>query len=74
MPKYYRDKLFTDQQKKAQQLLIQNVISSKMDDYYSQYVQMYGENNIQFTFDEWLENQKLGRYNKFYSNQKQRTL
>jgi hypothetical protein len=72
LPRYYRDKIYDDLEKKAQVRHILKVNSIKENLAYMEYLNDYGFFDEGFTFDRYMESQKYGRYFHFYKNQKQR--
>lgn len=67
MPKYFRDKIYNEDQKRQQRVYIQDVIDEKERIERSTYK---GE----LPYEDYKELQKVARYNKFYNNQKIREI
>jgi len=71
MPKYYRDKIFTDYEKEIQRDMIKDIELDERDALHKKYYELYGKNNT-FKFYDYLEALKNGEHNTFYQEQKQR--
>lgn len=71
MPRYYRDKIFSEDEKRLQVKLIQSAIDSEEIEKRRYFDSMppYGKD---FTFDDLVDCQRMARDNKFYHNQKSR--
>lgn len=71
MPKYYRDKILTDDQKISQRLIIENSVSNKLVRDYEDYLRS-DTGKSGFPYDEYMESCRRGRQQRFYNNKKTR--
>lgn len=69
LPRYYRLKIFDKREMLIQRHLADQATEKRLQRLHHQYVSQYGSDNS-FTFVDWLEAQKNGRFYKFYANQK----
>lgn len=67
MPRYYRNKLYTEQEMKLQALLVANIVEAA-----DRNARLH--HNHSMLYDDLMESEKYGRYQHFYSNQKDRDL
>lgn len=65
LPKYYRDRIYDDDQKKQQRALIETSQAERMERMYIEYLGLYGDDN-EFTFDLYVDSKRMARYNKFH--------
>lgn len=73
MPRYYRLKIYDEQQRKLQRLLAEQKTEQLELKNQLHYEQTYGD-NPNTTYHDYREGQKYARHTKFYKNQKIRTL
>jgi len=73
MPRYYRERIFDDDERSMQQGLAQKAIGKSNSEQYKNFLTRYGHIKG-YTFDKYLESQRLGVVDQFYSNQKKRKL
>lgn len=74
LPRYYRNKIYTDQEQKRQLTFIQDVMNQQEILEMAQYNQVYGHDNP-FTYHHWKESRRFGRYRAFTNhNKNQRNL
>jgi len=71
MPRYYRSKLYTEQQQKQQTQLAAEQQQQKEQQLWETY-RTLGYDPEHYSFQQWKENQKFGRYANFYNSQKKR--
>lgn len=69
LPKYYRQKLYTEQEQRQQRLYVQAEFDKRTESDKREFALLY-PNSKNFTFDDWQDLQKLGRHEIFYKNQK----
>lgn len=70
LPRYYRNKIYTDQEQRDQVKLIASVVEAADRDERLEFHRLYDE--LQVTFEQWKESKRFGRYKRFYSQQKSR--
>jgi len=70
LPRYYREKIYSESEKRQQVDLIQVVVADRADAEFLEFNRLYSDGSI--SFEAWRESKKYGRYNHFYSNQKKR--
>lgn len=68
MPRYFRDKIFTDDEKGLQTKLAQLAADTKHASDLKLYYDTYGYDNS-YTFEQWMSSRRYGRHNLFYRNQ-----
>jgi len=69
LPRYYRDKIFTEAEQLAQRPIVLLAIEASENDLRRKYEEIYGiSGNPRFTFEQFKESLKYGRYKKFYSS------
>lgn len=73
LPRYYRNKIYTEQEQKLQPELIQQKVARQETVELFEYKQIFGDNNLR-TFDEYKDLQRLGRHRRFYSQLKKRNV
>lgn len=73
MPKYYREKIFDEKQRKQQLDLVQIAVDEKRANDMRDFSITY-EDTPEYTYEQHLEQGKLARYYSFYSNQKNRDI
>lgn len=74
MPRYYRGKIYSDDDQRRQNRLIQSIADQDLQLEKLEYQRTYGSDNGQFTFEDWTESKRHGRYYNFYHNQKNRDI
>lgn len=74
LPKYYRTKIYSDDEQKKQVQIIQTVVQINEQNDRIEYNEIYRDHPAPITYEAWQEFNKLGRYQRFYSNQKNRNL
>lgn len=72
LPRYYRQKIYSESDLKAQVEIIQKVVEINEAKDKKEYNQLYRDHPAPITYEAWKENKKYGRYNNFYSQQKDR--
>jgi len=70
MPRYYREMIFTDQEKLTQRGIIHGILREEYKKEKEKFDRMYKKTN--FTFEEYLESQKLGELHQFNQSLKKR--
>lgn len=70
MPRYYRNKMFDDKEKRKQVAHIQQAVKKSREELKAHYEKVYGSNNVEFTFDDYLESCRYGRYKAHVSRSK----
>ena len=70
IPRYYRNKIYTEQEMKAQVKLVQQRMEDKGEKLRGLYESIYGRGNEEFTFEDWLDSARFGRYNRSQKNNK----
>lgn len=68
MPKYYREKIFTEVERETQRDYILDAESKKEREMRRKFDLLYKNSDI--TYERWLYEQKIGLYHQFYSSQK----
>lgn len=63
LPKYYRDRILSDEQKKQQRKLINQFVEDENKELYTEFAKKYKNSDI--TFETWLETRKHGISAKF---------
>lgn len=71
MPRYYRNKIFTDLEKSMQVDIVNKKFQEITEKKREEVWQLYGD---YFTFEAYKDNERFGRYQNFYSQQKNRNL
>lgn len=74
LPRYYRNKIYSEDQQKQQLRLIQSAVLEQDDQLRRDYEAVYGSNNEQISFETWKDMKRHGRYQSFYDRQKNRNL
>jgi len=70
LPRYYRQRIYDKQQMSQQVDIIQEKMLLALDTQHREFLQLnYGP---YYTFDDYLDSEKMGRYHAFYSQQKNR--
>lgn len=64
MPKYFRDKIYTDSEKAEQRKRIVESIETQEQIQRKRFKRLYGE-NPKLTYEQWCESKKLGRHNNY---------
>jgi len=72
MPKYYRDKLFDDDQKKEQVKIVQEAIEHQ--EYINKIKYDQTNNNPNYTYEDHKNSQKVGRNQRFFNYQNRSTI
>jgi len=70
MPKYYRDQIFTDQEKIIQRDMLRDIQKEQLKKLKKEFDQLYNKN--QMTFEDYLESQQLGELHQFNRSLKKR--
>lgn len=70
MPKYYREMIFTDQEKLTQRYMLRDITKERYKKLKKEFDQLYSKD--QMTFEEYLESQKLGELHQFNRSLKKR--
>lgn len=73
LPRYYRDRIYNDDERSVQQGLAQVAVGKSNSEQYQLFLTRYGHIDG-YTYDMYLEAQKLGTVDKFYKNQKKRKI
>lgn len=73
IPRYYRDKIYSDEDRRLQVAIAQHVADSSLEKDLAEFKSLYGHFS-DIDFSSWQESKKYGRYQSFYSNQKNRDL
>jgi hypothetical protein len=75
LPRYYRERIYNDDDMRRQRFLAQ-AVSEKQDDLDRRQFELSypAHSRGDYTFEMWVESHKFGRYQTFYSNQKNRDL
>lgn len=71
LPKYYRDQIYNDAEKKEIRKIIVEKLTKSDETNQQRYKRLYG-NNKNYSYDRYLEDQKASRYHDYYSQQKPR--
>lgn len=74
MPKYYRRKIYDEDDLKKQLPIIQQAIADNEQALREQYLKAYGGSTDEAHYQNWLTSQKYGRYQSFYNALKDRKL
>lgn len=72
MPRYYRNKIYSEGQQKIQSAMAQ-VISDEKQIQLRREFDALGYPST-YSFEAWLDSRRMGRYSKFYANQKNRNV
>lgn len=72
LPRYYRQKIYSDQDLKKQVQLIQSTAEITEASERREFERLY--KNTELTFEQWQNSKKFGRYQSFYSQQLPRDL
>jgi len=72
MPRYYRDRIFDDDERSYQQGLAQIATGKRNSDLYADFLTRYSR-LPGYTYDQYLESQRLGAVDAYYNNQKKRS-
>lgn len=70
MPRYYRNKIYSERQQKDQSVIAQAVADQEQIRLRREFETLGYPSD--FTFEAWLDSRRMGRYARFYSNQKKR--
>lgn len=73
MPRYYRERIFNDDERSVQQGLAQIALGKSNSEQYEYFLTHYSKVKG-YTYDMFLESNKLGEVDAFYNNQKKRSL
>lgn len=73
MPKYYRDRIYTEQEKINQVVLIQSAVSEQERKDYDAFYEAYGDNSP-YSYETSVDLKKHARYSRFYKQIKDRKL
>jgi len=73
MPRYYRSKIYTDEQLRKQLEIIEEVIVKQEELDKREFNELYG-GNPSIDYETWQTSKKYGRYKAFYANQKHRNI
>jgi len=68
LPAYYRRRIYSEAEMKAQIPIIQKAIDEQELQFYSDWQQYYP--NAEISFDEWLDSKKQAVYHSYYQRQK----
>jgi hypothetical protein len=74
LPRYYRDQIYTEAEKKDQVRLIQKIVEDKDEQERMEFGRMYGRldgSDSGISFEEWKSSKRYQRYREFYSNKSQ---
>ena len=71
LPRYYREKIYSDDEKRKQVDIVEQVAERQQELLLREFKRLYGDSS-DYTFEQWLESKKYGRYASFYSRQKSR--
>jgi hypothetical protein len=71
MPRYYRERIFDDDERSVQQGLAQVASGVSNSDNYARFLRLYGDSGMEYST--YLDNQRIGASHKFYDNQKSRS-
>ena len=72
MPKYYRDRIFSDSDKARQRRIIDRIERAEIKEYKAQFDKLYKNSDI--TFEKYMDDLKYAKYHKFYSTKNIRKL
>lgn len=72
LPRYFREKIYSESDKKHQVRLIESVVSDQLDADRREFDRLYS--GTDYTFEAWKSSQAYGRYRSFYSSQLNRDL
>jgi len=67
IPRYYKNILFSEKEMLKQRIFVQQNADSELIKLRTAYESLYGTLN-NFTFEDWLHSQRLGRYDKHHSS------
>lgn len=73
MPRYYKDKIYTERERRYQVTVVQEASEKEYSRLQRQFAMLY-PSGAPITFEDWLESTKYQRYRSFYHNQKDRDL
>lgn len=73
LPRYYREKIFSEPEKLAQGKLVRGSVKAQEFKDKIEFYKTYGD-KPPFTFQDWKEFQRAGRFEDFHSNRKTRNL
>jgi len=73
MPRYYRDRIFDEDERAFQPVIIETAIGEKNTANYKRYLRLYGESD-KFTYSQYLQSQRDAAVNSFRSSVKSRNL
>lgn len=73
LPRYYRQKIYSEDEQRRQARLAQSVSEAKEVESLAQYHATYGRNNV-YTYEQWKDSQRFGRYSSFYKKMKPRNV
>jgi len=72
LPRYYRGKIYTDDDLKKQVVIIQEIVDETAKREMLEHKRLYPAGDI--SFEAWKESKRYGRYKRFYQNQKNRDI
>jgi hypothetical protein len=73
LPRYYRQKIYSDDQMRIQRHLA-GAVTEKLDDLDRREFDRLYSDAPDYTYEMWKESHRFGRYQSFYSNQKDRDI
>jgi len=73
LPRYYKQKIYTDHEQKIQMRLAQDVADKQEALDIAEYYGIYGRNNV-FTYEQHKDSKRFGRYQNFYKTLKNRDI
>lgn len=73
MPRYYRERIFDEDARAFQQSLAEIASGVSNSEKYAEFLRLYGHIDG-YTYDKYLESERLGSVKAFYSNQKTRNI
>lgn len=68
MPRYYRDRIFNEEEREEQVSLALDTVSNTRDKQLLEFQRL--KYDVSYTFDNWLQDQKIGRANNFFNRLK----
>lgn len=71
LPRYYRDRIYDDDDKAIQRVVIQQSKHDEQQQHREDFYQIYG---VDADYDAYCQSEKMGRYNRYYNNQQNRPL
>jgi len=72
LPRYYRNKIYSETEQKEQVKIIQNIVNQNLNTEILEFNRLYEGSS--YTFEQYKESAKYGRYKAFYSSQKNRNV